>query len=203
MSDAVHGAASIAIGCCWGSFLVVWGVAAFHFGEGRAALRGGFFGYWFAALLFLGGLSLVVPAGFWAALTTASDAAPLAGALVGLAATAFAIWARLVLGAMWSASPRARDDHELARGGPYRLARHPIYTGILGMLVATALVSGGGRALLLVVGGALFVAARIRAEEALMVATFGDDYERFRAEVPRLVPSPRRLLSARRARPVG
>jgi protein-S-isoprenylcysteine O-methyltransferase Ste14 len=30
-----------------------------------------------------------------------------------------------------------KEDHELIVRGPYRLVRHPIYTGLLVMLIAT------------------------------------------------------------------
>lgn len=59
--------------------------------------------------------------------------------------TASTIWARLVLGIMWSGAPAVKQQHQLRTGGPYRIGRHPIYTGILGMLLGSMLVAGGGR----------------------------------------------------------
>src|SRR5208337_3059559 len=44
---------------------------------------------------------------------------------------AFAVWARVTLGSNWSAKPMVKEDHELVIRGPYALARHPIYTGLL------------------------------------------------------------------------
>src|SRR5678816_1691069 len=43
------------------------------------------------------------------------------------------------LGKEWSITARVVTDHKLATEGPYRFVRHPIYTGMLGMLVATGI----------------------------------------------------------------
>jgi len=44
-----------------------------------------------------------------------------------------------VLGKQWSFAARVVEGHRLVTEGPYRLVRHPIYTGMFGMLVSTAL----------------------------------------------------------------
>jgi protein-S-isoprenylcysteine O-methyltransferase Ste14 len=113
----------------------------------------------------------------------------LPGFLLLVASTAFTIWARIRLGRMWSASPNElQADHELRTDGPYAITRHPIYTGLLGMLLGTVLLNGlGGSLALLIVGGA-FLAARIPIEEQLMSKAFPDEYARYRRRVPRLVP---------------
>jgi protein-S-isoprenylcysteine O-methyltransferase Ste14 len=89
---------------------------------------------------------------------------------------------------MWSPVPALREHHELLTNGPYRVTRHPIYTGILGMLLGSALITGFGGVLvaLLVLGGVFL--ARIQREEKLMLQTFGEQYNRYQREVPRIVP---------------
>jgi protein-S-isoprenylcysteine O-methyltransferase Ste14 len=54
---------------------------------------------------------------------------------VGLA---FAIWARLHIGRNWGTPMTQKDEPELVTSGPYRLVRHPIYSGILVAGVGTA-----------------------------------------------------------------
>jgi protein-S-isoprenylcysteine O-methyltransferase Ste14 len=79
-------------------------------------------------------------------------------------------------------------DHQLIRSGPYKLLRHPIYTGILAMYLGTAVVSGEWLA---VIGVVLVVFAywrKIRLEEANMVVAFGADYDAYRRESWALVP---------------
>ena len=103
--------------------------------------------------------------------------------------TAFTLWARVRLGRMWSASPDVlKAHHQLRTDGPYAVTRHPIYTGLFGMLVGTVLLNGLGVALaLLVIGGAM-VATRIPVEERLMSETFPDEYASYRKRVPGFVP---------------
>jgi protein-S-isoprenylcysteine O-methyltransferase Ste14 len=95
---------------------------------------------------------------------------------------------------MWSASPNVlQEHHRLRTDGPYAITRHPIYTGLLGMLIGTVLLNGLGASVLLLVVGAGVLAVRIPIEERLMSKTFPEEYARYRARVPRLVPGVRRL----------
>ena len=75
----------------------------------------------------------------------------LAGLAVHLLSFLLALWSRRHLGRNWSGAITIKVDHQLIRTGPYRLIRHPIYTGMLGMYVGTALVSGQLHALMAVV----------------------------------------------------
>ena len=101
---------------------------------------------------------------------------------------AFAIWARLALGTNWSGQPTVKARHELIVTGPYALARHPIYTGILAAAIGTALADLQWRRMLgvaLIAGGMLM---KIRQEERLMTETFPDAYPRYRQRVKALIP---------------
>ena len=62
----------------------------------------------------------------------------------------FACWARFVLGTNWSAVVQVKQDHKLIEHGPYRLVRHPIYTGLLLAFLGTALAIGEWHSLLAV-----------------------------------------------------
>jgi len=55
-----------------------------------------------------------------------------------------AIWARIALGSNWSGLPTFREGHELIQRGPYRFVRHPIYTGVLLMMLGSAILLGRG-----------------------------------------------------------
>jgi protein-S-isoprenylcysteine O-methyltransferase Ste14 len=119
-------------------------------------------------------------------------------AAILLCATGFTLWARLALGDMWSASPTVKVQHQLRTGGPYGVTRHPIYTGLLGMLLATALLVGLRFSLMALPVGLFFVEIRIYTEEKLMLATFPETYPGYRRAVPQLIP---RLRSHHRSRP--
>jgi protein-S-isoprenylcysteine O-methyltransferase Ste14 len=95
------------------------------------------------------------------------------------------------LGRQWRVDAGLNADHELVRSGPYRLIRHPIYTSMLCLLFATGLLVAPPAALLF--STLLFLIGtevRVRIEERLLVARFGEqflDYERrVAAYVPRL-----------------
>ncbi len=83
-------------------------------------------------------------------------------------------------------------NHKLIRRGPYRLVRHPIYTSMLCVLMATGILVAPW--FLLLSGLVLFVTGteiRMRVEDRLLESRFGDDFRSYRSAVPRLIPLPR------------
>ena len=110
------------------------------------------------------------------------------GLAVLVASSVFTLWARFSLGTMWSVAPQVKDDHQLRSHGPYAVTRHPIYTGVLGMLLGATLLSGIGQWIVLFPVGLIVFEVKIRMEERLMLVTFPDDYPRYRRRVPQLVP---------------
>jgi protein-S-isoprenylcysteine O-methyltransferase Ste14 len=97
-------------------------------------------------------------------------------------------WARLAIADMWAGRPLVQEQHDLRTTGPYRIVRHPIYTGIAGLALGGMLVGGFGQLIAAFVGGLLFVAWRVTVEERMMIATFGDRYRSYRRQVPALLP---------------
>lgn len=94
-----------------------------------------------------------------------------------------------VLGKQWSLGARVVEGHELVTSGAYGLVRHPIYTGMLGMLLGSALAVSSWWALL--AGALVFLIGtglRVRAEERLLIAEFGEAYRDYARTVPALVP---------------
>ena len=99
-----------------------------------------------------------------------------------------AIWARRHLGRNWSGEITIKVDHQLVRSGPYKLLRHPIYTGLLAMYAGIAIVTGEWLGM---VGFAMAVFAywrKIRLEEMDLKVAFGADYEAYRCDTWSLVP---------------
>src|SRR5262249_17943774 len=66
----------------------------------------------------------------------------LTAAILCLCGVSFCFWARAVLGRNWSGTVTLKENHVLIVHGPYRLVRHPIYTGLLAMALGTALQQG-------------------------------------------------------------
>jgi protein-S-isoprenylcysteine O-methyltransferase Ste14 len=110
------------------------------------------------------------------------------GAAVTLAGVAFAVWARIHLGRLWSGAITLKDGHRLIRSGPYQIVRNPIYTGILTGLAGTAIALGKPRGLLALAILFAVYSWKIRLEERLLASEFGDEYVRYCDEVPALVP---------------
>jgi protein-S-isoprenylcysteine O-methyltransferase Ste14 len=105
-----------------------------------------------------------------------------------LAGMLFAGSARLFLGGNWSSNVTLKEDHTLVCSGPYRIVRHPIYTGLLVALFGTAIAVGELRCFFGVLLAAVAWKMKSISEEALMVQEFGDQYTRYREQVKGLVP---------------
>jgi protein-S-isoprenylcysteine O-methyltransferase Ste14 len=111
--------------------------------------------------------------------------------LVGLEAASFAFawWARAHLGRLWSGMITLREGHRVVDTGPYRLVRHPIYTGFLGAAWTYALASGAGAS---VVGAAALTAQmawKARREERFLRQELGAEaYDAYAARTPMLIP---------------
>jgi protein-S-isoprenylcysteine O-methyltransferase Ste14 len=110
------------------------------------------------------------------------------GLAVLVASTVFTLWARFSLGTSWSMAPKVTGDHQLRTRGPYAVTRHPIYTGLLGMLLGATLLSGIGQWVVLFPACLIVLEVKIRMEERLMVVTFPEEYLRYRRRVPQLIP---------------
>jgi protein-S-isoprenylcysteine O-methyltransferase Ste14 len=100
-----------------------------------------------------------------------------------------AVAARRELGKQWSYEARLVEGHRLVVGGPYAHVRHPIYSAMLGMLLATGLAFGVWWNLLIALPiYAAGTAIRVHAEERLLGEAFGEDFEAYRRYVPAIIP---------------
>jgi protein-S-isoprenylcysteine O-methyltransferase Ste14 len=184
----------------WLVWIVIWVGAAFtaariaerapgpeRFAE-RVLLTGG------AILLFLHPAAFGVllrpslPAAHWLRWT---------GVVLTLLGLGVAVWARFRLGRLWSGVAAIKVEHSLIRTGPYAVVRHPIYSGMLLALLGSAIARGTLGALVGLVLLGIGLALRVRHEESLLVAHFGDAYRRYRQEVPAVVPRFRALRESR------
>ena len=98
-------------------------------------------------------------------------------------------WSFLALGPYFTLLLKTSADQTVVDRGPYRVLRHPSYSGLLLAVLGCALALGNWVGLmtsLLVVFAA--VAYRIRIEERALTATLGDDYRAFATSRARLVP---------------
>jgi protein-S-isoprenylcysteine O-methyltransferase Ste14 len=112
-------------------------------------------------------------------------------ALAGVCAAGllFTWWARISLGSLWSGSVSRKEDHTVIQTGPYRLVRHPIYTGLIVAAVAQGAVIGMAANLI----GALLMAfgfwLKARLEERFLSQELGAAaYSEYQRRTPMLVP---------------
>jgi protein-S-isoprenylcysteine O-methyltransferase Ste14 len=124
------------------------------------------------------------PAGFHK-----SAASLIASMALGPPSVALAWAASRHLGKQWRYQAALRADHELIQTGPYAWIRNPIYTSMLGMVLATGFCMTWWP---LFVGAVVcFVAGteiRVRAEERLLAERFKDEFAAYRKHVPAYIP---------------
>ena len=98
-------------------------------------------------------------------------------------------WAVVTLRRYFSYSVRVREDHKVAQNGPYRVVRHPAYTGTMLTIIGLgfALRSWAG-VLVLAVLFTLAFTYRIKVEEKLLIGELGDDYMQYMKRTKRMIP---------------
>lgn len=102
---------------------------------------------------------------------------------------AFAWWARITMGSIWSGRITLKTNHPILDTGPFGIVRHPIYSGILLAVLGTLLVKGTVLGLFgaVVIATGLWMKARL--EEIWLRSELGATaYDVYRRRVPMLVP---------------
>ena len=176
----------------WVIFVVYWAVAAISARRGlkRSAFRG--------SMKLRVTLMVVIVAAV--VLTRRSSAlhalqlgvfwsipAAISGAIIATLGAVLAFTARAAIGRNWGTPGMQRTDTDLITSGPYALIRHPIYSGILLMMVGTAI----GLIVawwLVAAAAAVYFVYSARAEERYMCERFPDAYPGYRARTRMLVP---------------
>lgn len=98
-------------------------------------------------------------------------------------------WAIITLGRFFTVDVTIETDHELVERGPFRVVRHPSYTGVLLAFLGLALSLRNWAALLVILLpiGAAFI-HRINVEEDALSRALGSRYSQYMKRTKRLVP---------------
>jgi len=111
------------------------------------------------------------------------------GFVILLAGLVLRGWSIKTLGGYFTGSVKVSADQPVITAGPYRVLRHPSYTGLLLIMTGFGLASanwvGAAGMAVLTLAGLLW---RIQAEERALLATLGDPYRAYAARHKRLVP---------------
>jgi protein-S-isoprenylcysteine O-methyltransferase len=106
--------------------------------------------------------------------------------VTGLALRCYAV---VSLGRHFSTTVMTKDQHILIESGPYRLIRHPAYTGLLSSFLAVGLAMGDGLALLTLMSPVAYVLTqRIRIEEQWLSDYFDKKYGDYSLRTKKLLP---------------
>jgi protein-S-isoprenylcysteine O-methyltransferase Ste14 len=93
------------------------------------------------------------------------------------------------LGKQWRFQAALNADHALVQTGPYRWLRHPIYSSMLAMMLATGLAWTWWP--MLIAGLVFFLIGteiRVRAEEQLLAGRFGCEFDAFKEKTWAYLP---------------
>jgi len=98
-------------------------------------------------------------------------------------------WSIAVLGQFFSGTVGIQGGQKVVDTGPYRLVRHPSYTGLLLILVGLGLaVQSGWAVLVLLLLFGMAIGYRMYVEEQALVSELGDEYVKYSKSTKRLIP---------------
>jgi len=173
------------------TLFVLSGVALFSGGNLSPGVREDRANRWvLVAFGVIGLLQAFLPAwidrkGFW---TLDGDAIRWLGVVLFATGGALRIWPVFVLGRRFSGLVAIQPGHTLVTSGVYGVIRHPSYLGLLVNSLGWALAF---RSVVGVLLTALLIPpllARVRAEERLLHAQFGEEYDVYCKRTSRLIP---------------
>jgi protein-S-isoprenylcysteine O-methyltransferase Ste14 len=136
------------------------------------------------------GVSLAFRAGSDPATATGGGSAvTVAGLAIFILGAGLRTWAIVTLGRLFKFVVVIQDEHRVVESGPYRVLRHPSYTGGLLALAGAGLVLHNWLSILAASGVPLLaILIRIAVEEGRLNRDLGDNYRSYASRTKRLVP---------------
>jgi protein-S-isoprenylcysteine O-methyltransferase Ste14 len=175
---------------CWVVFFAVWFIAAWFtkrtIERSRSRVR---WIVWIILIALVGTRGRWLPDANGVSLWHPTSSLAVVAAVVTAAGLSIALWARAALGGNWSGAIVLKEQHELIDRGPYAFVRHPIYTGVLLMVLGTAMFWGTTTGMIIFVMIVTGLIVKAHLEERLLTRHFPEVYSRYRARVrARLIP---------------
>lgn len=116
-----------------------------------------------------------------------SDLVLIIGLGLFLIGMSLAIWARVYLGANWGMPMSLKKDPDLITTGPYKYIRHPIYAGLILMLLGSSIDINFYWLIAMVIAGAYFIYSAF-AEEKVLSKQFPKTYPSYKSSSKMLIP---------------
>jgi protein-S-isoprenylcysteine O-methyltransferase Ste14 len=123
-----------------------------------------------------------------AAIAAPSRVVPLGGIALMLGGEVFRLYAIRSLGRYFTLVVALHPGQKLVESGPYRLIRHPSYTGSLVTVLGICLAMANWLSLLGMIPASLGYVYRIRIEERALVKGLGEEYRAYMRRTRRIIP---------------
>lgn len=137
-------------------------------------------------------ISVAAPVTHWAYFLDArpSDNTVLfTGIILMLLGLSMRAWAVIFLGKYFTPTVQIQNEHKLITGGPYKIVRHPSYTGAYLAIIAPAIVLHSWPGLIIaIVAMTVAYYVRINVEEKALISYFGNDYLEYKSATKTIIP---------------
>jgi protein-S-isoprenylcysteine O-methyltransferase Ste14 len=123
----------------------------------------------------------------WLGLAAATLTVTLAALGCLVLGTILRMWGTAYLGSSVMADAKMHGERFIA-AGPYRHVRNPLYLGAWLLSLGVSILMPPGGAAFFLPALTIFLLVLISTEERFLASTQGEEYERYRRRVPRLLP---------------
>ena len=98
------------------------------------------------------------------------------------------ILARQYLSKNWSGKVAIQKEHSLIINGPYKIIRHPIYSGVLIMMIGSSIIIGNLFCFIWVIFCFMGLYRKSKQEEHLLEKEFGEEYDKYKKGTKMMIP---------------
>jgi protein-S-isoprenylcysteine O-methyltransferase Ste14 len=111
------------------------------------------------------------------------------GFVILLSGAFLRIWSIVVLGSSFRTTVEVSHKQRVVQRGPYKIVRHPSYSGLLLMCCGYGIAEQSWLSLTIAIGLPLIALLyRIRVEEAVLVSGIGPEYQEYQKHTKKLIP---------------
>jgi protein-S-isoprenylcysteine O-methyltransferase Ste14 len=111
------------------------------------------------------------------------------GFAILMCGAALRVWSIIVLGSSFRTTVEVSNNQQVVQRGPYKLIRHPSYSGLLVMCLGYGIADQNWLSLVIAIGLPLMALLyRIHIEEAALVSSIGPEYQKYQQHTKKLIP---------------